>query len=66
MDSVKITILEDGTIRTETSKVSGPNHQSAEAFLRDVSKLAGGEVTRTRKGGATAHAHTHEGEFHEH
>lgn len=47
-DQVAITILEDGTIKMETDKISGPNHLSAENFLREVSKLAGGETT-TRK-----------------
>jgi hypothetical protein len=66
MDSVKITILEDGTIKMETDKVSMPNHMNAEAFLRDISKLAGGEITRKGKRGAIEHSHGHGQDFHEH
>jgi hypothetical protein len=60
-DSMKITVLEDGTIKTETDKISAANHQSAEAFLSDVTKLSGGEMERQRKAGAHHHHHhTHE------
>lgn len=62
-DTIKITILEDGTIKTETDKVSMPNHQNAEMFLRDVGKLAGGTVERKNKSG---HTHTHGGITHTH
>jgi hypothetical protein len=54
-DKMTITILEDGTIKTETGKISAARHQSAEAFLSTVTKLAGGDATRQRKG----HAHHH-------
>lgn len=66
MDKVIIQILEDGTIKTSTDKISMANHQNCEGFLRDVAKLAGGEVTRRNKAGAVAHAHAHGNEFHEH
>lgn len=64
-DKIKITVLADGTIKLETDKVSAPNHSNAEGFLREVSKIAGGEVTRKNKQGHV-HAHSHEGEFHKH
>jgi hypothetical protein len=59
-DTLKMIILEDGTIRTETDRVSAPNHQSAEAFLSDITRATGGEATRTRK----AHGHHHQGHAH--
>lgn len=61
-DKFTVTILEDGTIRTETSKVSAPNHQSAEAFLLDIAKLTGGKRTTTNIG----HGHHHHGHGHSH
>jgi hypothetical protein len=66
-DILRIVILGDGTIRTETDRVSAPNHQSAEEFLSTVSKLTGGDATRQRKGHAhTSHgAHVHAGHSHE-
>lgn len=68
MDNIKITILEDGTIKTETDKVSAPNHSNAENFLSNMAKMAGGETKRRRRGAAEAHGHhTHEhGETHTH
>lgn len=65
MDRITITILEDGTIKTETDEVSNGNHQSAEGFLRDVGKLAGGIIERKKKAGHT-HTHSHNGVEHSH
>lgn len=62
-DKIEIEILEDGTIKVSTDKVSMPNHANAEAFLREMARLAGGPVERTRKGHSHAHTHEHE---HEH
>ncbi len=59
MDIIDIEILPDGTIKTSTDKVSMPNHATAEQFLRDIAKLAGGKVERKRKQGF-AHQHEHE------
>lgn len=59
-DTLRMTILEDGTIRTDTDRVSAPNHQSAEAFLSDITRAMGGEATRTRKAHGHVHQHTHE------
>jgi hypothetical protein len=63
MDTVKITILEDGTIKTETDKVSMANHSNAEGFLRQMFHLAGGSCTRVFKHGLHVHEHEHS---HEH
>lgn len=60
MDSIKIEILADGTIKVETDKVSGANHVNAEAFMKFLADKSGGEVTRTSKGHIHDHAHTHE------
>ena len=49
MDAINIKILDDGTIRVETDKISGPNHLGAEQFLREMSKLAGGTVEIKKK-----------------
>lgn len=62
-DRISIVILEDGTIRSETARVSGVNHQSAEEFLRGITRATGGAVTRVKRG--LGHAHEH-GVEHEH
>jgi hypothetical protein len=51
MDTIKIEILADGTIKVETDKISGPNHLNATQFLAEMSKLAGGEITIKAKHG---------------
>lgn len=58
MDTLNVTILPDGTIRTEViGHVTAPNHARAEAFLAEVTRLSGGEVQRTKRGHAHHHHH---------
>ena len=68
MDRATITILEDGTIKIETDKVSAANHVNAEGFIREVFRLAGGVGRRVFKAGANlAHAlHQHAADGHTH
>jgi hypothetical protein len=58
MDEIEITILDDGTIKVTTNKVSAANHASADAFLREMARLAGGahEVEHVKP--QHVHAHT--------
>jgi len=69
-DTMQITILEDGTIKVETDKISMVNHQTAEAFMRNVALAAGGQQTRQHKRGllgAMQHAFQHAaGSAHKH
>ena len=65
-DKIKITINEDGIIKMDTDAVSLPNHSSAEGFLRNIARLAGGVMKRVLKPGAKAHTHTHDGVTHTH
>lgn len=61
VDKMKIEILDDGTIKTSTDKVSMPNHANAEGFLREIRRLAGGKTESKRKTGHHhTHSHTHE------
>lgn len=50
-DKIKITILDDGTLKIETDKISGANHLNAHQFLAEMSRLAGGEITIKSKHG---------------
>jgi len=66
-DKIKITILEDGTIKLEADKISQANHVSAEAFMREIKKLAGGPVTITKAAHAEhGHSHSHGQDAHQH
>lgn len=57
MDKIKIKVLDDGSIRIETDKVSALNHTGAENFLREIAKLAGGKVDSKQKHGTQPHTH---------
>lgn len=58
-DVIEIEILPDGSIKMLTDKVSGPNHTSAENFLRDVETAAGIKAKRSRRAGKQVHVHNH-------
>ena len=49
-DEMRIEILPDGTIRTETNPISPINHQSAEDFMKQIATLTGGPMVRARRG----------------
>lgn len=51
MDKMKITILDDGTLKIETDQISPANHMTAEALLRNTAMACGGEQTRVHKHG---------------
>jgi hypothetical protein len=64
-DTIKIEILEDGTVRFETDKISGANHASADEFLAEVEILLGGKITIEHK--KDRHVYVHEdGTVHAH
>lgn len=64
MDTIKVTILEDGTIRTDNDRISGPNHSSAEQFMRDIAKLAGGKLEIEKKRPSAHHHHRQDAHQH--
>lgn len=43
-DTITVEILPDGTIKTETDTVSAANHTTAEGFLKEMFRLAGGKT----------------------
>lgn len=65
-----ITILEDGTIKSETGDMSGPSHKAADDFLKMIERMLGGQVTEEKisHGHVHNHEHTHEheGQHHTH
>jgi len=64
-DEMRITVLEDGSLKIEVDRISAPNHLSAESFLHDTIKLCGGPHKQTRKQGHAHHGHGH-GQAHQH
>lgn len=63
MDRIKVTILEDGSIKMETDVISLANHVSIEGFISELTVAAGGEEVREAKSGL---GHTHNGHYHTH
>ena len=60
-DQMNIEILEDGTISFITDAISQKNHASADDFITEVHKLAGGQrETQKRK---QSYSHSHAGSF---
>lgn len=49
-DQMEVEILEDGSIKLAADKISAANHMNAEQLIRSVQELAGGKVSRRRKG----------------
>ena len=49
MDIINIEILEDGTIKFETSEISGANHKSADDFLSFIEELTSQRKTTPKK-----------------
>ena len=61
-DEMNVEILEDGTIKVETSAISQQNHMTAEALLRNLATAGGAKQTRKHKHGiigAAIHAAQH-------
>lgn len=42
-DQIDIEILDDGTISMKTGTISQKNHFSADEFMEEITKMAGGE-----------------------
>ena len=56
---MEVTILEDGTVKVETDDMGGPDHKTADEFLKMLSRLCGGEVTEQKRDRGHHHAHDH-------
>jgi len=67
MDTLDIRILPDGTVKSTSGPVSPENHQNAEAFMKMLAALTGGEATRERRGDLATHTHhVHSEQTHSH
>lgn len=64
-DVINIEILEDGTIKAETSKISAVNHLLADRFFGFLRELCGGS-REVKSKGHTAHVHSHGSLTHSH
>jgi hypothetical protein len=60
-DEITFEILENGDLKLETGKISGPNHMKAENVLRFLEELHGAKGQRSRARHAHVHDHEHGG-----
>jgi hypothetical protein len=65
-DKLKVTILDDGTLRVESPSISAANHANAEGVFKLFADIIGGETTRERAGNKHGHAHVHRHGEHSH
>lgn len=63
-DKIEVEILDDGSLKITTGKISAANHGGAEILIRELIKSAGGEATREHHG--HSHQHDHERADHSH
>lgn len=56
-DTIKLKVLDDGTVSSSTDEISPENHQNADAFLEWLAKKLGGTSQRVEK--TEGHVHTH-------
>lgn len=61
-DIMTVEVLQDGSLKISTDKISMPNHTNAEGLIRELVTGMGGKSHRVRKG---MHTHTHS-QKHEH
>lgn len=64
-DKISIEVLDDGTISVTTDAISGTNHVSADEFLKEIEKAAGGVRTTQKRKERFMHSHSH-GHVHSH
>jgi hypothetical protein len=63
-DTIEIEIIEaDGSLKVTTDKISQANHLNADALLREMGRVMGGETIRTHRKDSYGHVHEH---VHEH
>lgn len=58
-DKIEVEVLDDGSLKISTDRISAANHGSAEILIRELISSAGGEASRVRKG--HGHTHSHDG-----
>jgi len=56
-DIFNIEILEDGTIKSTTPKISASNHANANQFMQMIARLAGGATDIKHRDKTTDHHH---------
>lgn len=63
-DEITIEILANGDLRVSTDQISPANHIAADQFLKLLSELAGGGVTKAKNRKSHIHTHQHDRAHH--
>jgi len=59
-DQLEIEIMEDGTIKTTTGRISAANHKNADEFMAMMARMTGGKTESQKKAQATPTQHHHQ------
>lgn len=60
-DVIEVIVLEDGTIRSTTPKISAANHSNSAEFFKLLQRTTGGEQTASKRNKALeGHTHAHD------
>ena len=61
-DNIRITVLDDGTIKVDTDSISPSNHLNAENFLKEIFRMSGGkaEIEFKKPVSLREHGHSHD------
>lgn len=65
-DTIDVEILQDGTIKSSTDQISQANHATADNFLAEMFRLAGGKTEIQFKRAMPVHEHGHHHHDHNH
>lgn len=68
-DTIRVSILDDGTMKIDTDAISMPNHTNAEGLVRQMTTLCGGKTEVKLKGAHlhnALHQHASDGHTHDH
>lgn len=58
-NTLNIEVLPDGTLKIESSEFAMAEHKTADEFLREVERLMGGDVLKSRIKETHGHTQTH-------
>ena len=58
-DVIEVEVLHDGTIKIITNPISQANHTNAEGLVTALTRAAGGETSRQKRGATHSHGHHH-------
>jgi hypothetical protein len=57
---INMKILGEGTVKWETGRIPGEHHDDADAMLKELEELLGGDIEKKLKAARPTHVHTND------